>query len=340
MKSPRQVEQIVEQARLQADRTADERILGDARAALADRMNNRPQVPRTGPAIWRKIMESRVTRYSVAATIALAASLVLLNPFARNSVALGEVAEKLSETRTLIHKEHRVAWRPGEDKPFFRAEVKKYFSSDGAMVEEQYDPNGVLLHRFCFIKKSQEFVIVLPRLKKYVRLPVPDGIYERFVAMMVPSGLVDFFLSQPYTKLGRSHYGELEVEGFEATKIDLSWVPSYMEYLFPIEDLTARLQIDVATKMPVVIEMKIDADPGLLNGFQKVHAEFTSYDFQWNAELPAGVLDPNIPSDYTRIDAGSMAKENAAWLGVGGLPVMGFVIRRRCRRVRSRHETT
>jgi len=335
MKSPKQVEQIIGRARLQADLATDERILGAARAALADRMNHRPQTSGPGPALWRTIMESKVTRYSVAATVMLAAALVLLNPFGRNSVVLGEVAQKLSETRTLMHKEHRLAWRPGEDKPFFRAEVKKYFSSDVGMVEEQYDPNGVLIHRICFIKESQEFVIVLPRVKKYIRLPVPDGVYERFVAMMVPSGLVSYFTSQPYTKLGRSHFRDFEAEGFEVPHVDLSWVPSYAKYLFPIQDLTARLRIDVETNMPVAIEMVIDADRGLMNGFQKVHAEFTAYDFQWNAELPEGVFDPNIPADYTRIDLGSMARENAAWLGVGTLPVVGFVAHRR----RRRHKT-
>jgi len=328
MKSSRQVEQIVGQARLQADQATDERILGDARAALAS-MNNRPQALRPGPAIWRTIMGSKVTRYSVAATIILAASLVLLNPFGRSSVVLGEVAQKLSETRTLMHKESRLAWRPGEDKPFFKAEVRKYFSSDVGMVEEQYDPNGVLIHRICFLKASQEFVIVLPRVKKYVRLPLPDGIYDRFVAMMVPSGLISYFTSQPYTKLGRSHFGDFEVEGFEVPQVDLSWVPSYTKYLFPIRDLTARVLVDVESTLPVAIEMEIDADRGLMNGFQKVHAEFTAYDFEWNAELPAGILDPNIPADYTRIDLGSVASENAAWFGVGALPIVGIVVRKR-----------
>lgn len=332
MKSSKRVEQIVGRARLQADQAADERILGDARAALAASMNNRPQASGPGHAIWRTIMESKVTRYSVAATVALAAALVLMNPFGRRGIALGEVAQKLGETHTLMLKEHRLAWRPGEDQPFFRAEVRKYFSSETGMLEEQYDPNGVRMHRICMMKGSNEAVLVLDRLKKYVRVQIPDSIYDRFVKMVVPSGLVDYFLSQPYKELGRSQFGELEVEGFEATQIDLSWLPSYMKYLFPIRDVTARLQIDVETEMPVGMEMFMDVDPGLMNGFQKVHAEFTAYDFQWNAELPEGVFDVNIPADYTEIDLGSMTTAGAAWLGVGTLPVVGLVARRRrCR---------
>ena len=106
-------------------------------------------------------------------------------------------------------------------------------------------------------------------------------------------------------------------------------LPGYTKYLFPIQDLSARLWVDAETALPVEIEMKMDADRGLMNWFQKIHAEFTAYDFQWNAEMPAGILDPNIPADYTQIDLGSIASDNAAWLGVGALPIVGFVVRRR-----------
>jgi len=73
-----------------------------------------------------------------------------------------------------------------------------------------------------------------------------------------------------------------------------------------------------------------------MNGFQKIHAEFTAYDFEWNVPLLEGILDPNIPADYTQIDLGSVASENAAWLGLGSLPVVGLVARRRHRRARNR----
>ncbi len=333
MKSSRQVEQTVGQARLRVDQALDERILGDADAALAASMNNRPQAPRSGPAIWRTIMESKVTRYSVAATIILAASLVLLNPFGRSSVVLGEVAQKLSEARTVVHKEKRVAWRLGEDKPFFHAEAVKYASSDIGIVEEQYDPNGILMHRIYFLKDRQQIILVFPAAKRYIALPARGGIYEELARMTTPAGLVDYIMSRQYAKLGRAQFEGVEAEGFETSDIDLAPLPEQMKFIFPIKSLTGRLWVDVETTMPVRIEMEIDAGRGLLNGFQNVHCEFTAYDFQWNAELPEGILDPNIPADYTQIDLGSMASENAAWLGVGAIPVAGFIVRRRHSRV-------
>jgi hypothetical protein len=336
MKSARQVERIVGHARLPADQAADARILSDAGAALAQFTHNRPQALLPGPTLWRTIMESKATKYSVAATILVATSLVLLNPFSgsRHGVVLGEVAQKLNETRTVMHKEKRLAWRPGEDKPFFEGEARKYISTDIGFMEEQYDPNGAVEHRFYLLKEGQ-IVLVFPPSKRYIKLPARGRIYEELLRMTTPTGMVNYFTAMPHTKLGRSHFGDFEAEGFEVSHVDFSLVQDYIKYLFPIRNLSARLWVDAETSLPVTIEMKMDADRGLLNGFQKVHAEFTAYDFQWNAELPVGILDPNIPPDYTQIGLGSIAQENAAWLGVGGVP-LGLLVYRGCRRRRGR----
>jgi hypothetical protein len=316
MKSFRKVEQMVGQARLRADPATDARVLGDADAALAETRNNRPPAPRPGRALWRTIMESKATRYSVAATIVVAASLILTNPFgflgSSHGVVLGDVAQKLSETRTIVHKERRLAWRPGEDKPFFTGEVRKYVSTDFGFVEEQYDPNGGLLHRLYLLKEQQQIILVFPATKKYIQFGAPERMYEDLCKMATPTGLVNYVMAWPYEKLGRSRFDGSDVEGFEVKHMDFSWLGEGIRFLFPIRDVTGRLWVDVETALPVRIEMIVDADRGLLNGFQPVHAEFTAYDFEWNAEIPAGIFDPNLPADYTRIDLGSGDSENAA----------------------------
>jgi len=339
MKSARQVEQIAGRARLKADKATDERILGDAGAALAKTTDNRPQALQPGPTIWRAIMESRATKYSVAATIILTTSLVLWDPFDfsgnRHGVVLGEVAQKLSETRTVVHKERRLAYHLGEDKPFFEGEARKYVSTNAGFVEEQYDPNGSLVHRIYLLKEQQQIIIVLPPAKKYIKLPAPAAIYEELSKMATPAGMVNYLTSRPYTKLGRSRFDDFDAEGFEVSDIDLSWLREPMRFCFPVRDLTARLWVDVETTLPVGVEMEMNADRGLLNGFRKVHAEFTAYDFQWNAAIPEGTFDPNIPADYTQIDLGSIAPEKAAWIGATGIPV-GLLAYRSCRRHRRR----
>jgi len=340
VRSARQVEQIVGRARLRADGATDERILSRAGAALANTIANRPQALPPGPVLWRTIMKSPITRYSIAATILVAASVVLIGPFgSRHSVALADVAQKLSETRTIIHKEKRLAWRLGEDQPFFEGEARKYISTDLGFMEEQYGSNGVVQHRAYFLKEGQ-VIVVFPLSKRYIRLPAEKRMYEEMLKMSTPAGMVDYFTAAPCTKLGRSQRNGVDVEGFETKAFDLSWLRDYLKYLFPIQELTARLWVDAETSLPVEIEMKMDVGRGLMNGFQKIHAEFTAYDFQWDVELPEGILDPNIPADYTPIDLGSIATENAAWLGVGILPVMGIISRRTCLWAKSHRQKT
>ena len=55
--------------------------------------------------LWRFIMESKVTKYSAAAVVALAFVLVLFNPFGGSKyggVVLAQVQQKLAESETLI----------------------------------------------------------------------------------------------------------------------------------------------------------------------------------------------------------------------------------------------
>ncbi len=286
-------------------------------------------------------MESKATKYSAAATILIVTSLILLNPFSggRHGVVLGEVAQKLSETRTVMHKEKRRAWRLGEDKPFFAGEVRKYISTDIGFMEEQYDPNGVLLHQFYLLKEGH-IVLVFPQSRKYARFAARGHLDDKLLQMSTPAGLVNYFTAMSYVKLGRAQIDNIEVEGFEVPNVDLSLLldnVDYVKYLFPIRNLSARLWVDAENSLPVEIEMKMDADPGLLNWFQKVHAEFTAYDFEWNVPLPEGILDPNIPADYTQIDLGSLAQEKAAWIGVGGIPI-GLLAYRSRRRGRQRRK--
>ncbi|UCD49185.1 MAG: hypothetical protein JSW27_16830 [Phycisphaerales bacterium] len=275
-------------------------------------------------------MESKITKYSAAATILVAASLVLFDPFGllgRQSIVLAEVAQKTSAARTVMHRETRVAYRIGEAEPFRRAEVQKYVSDDIGFVEEQYDPNGALMHRGYFLKETQKIIVVFPSSKKYVEMPAKGGFYDQLAELMAPGGFVNYFVSRDHTKLGRSHFDGIEAEGFETNAIDLSPLPDQMRFVFPVENLTGRLWIDVETSLPVGIEMDLTTGRGLMTGFRKIRGVFTAYDFQWNAELPEGIFEPNIPEDYTQIDLGSLAQDGA-WLGVGALPLIGFVAHR------------
>lgn len=335
MKSPEQIERIVEQARLEADHVTDARILRDADRALADSTKSRPRALGPSPAIWRTIMQSKATRYSAAAVVTLAAALVLLSPFgtSRNgSIVLADVAEKVSGMGNSVLTGRRTIWYQGQEEPCLEADATAYVSSQHGYMEQQWDADGNLTHRAYFLKDPRRFVLVVPPEKRYLELPVSEDIFNRLTTVLTPSGMLNHITSSPHTELGREHLGSLEVEGFETRDHQLFAVPGALRLLLPVDSLTARLWINADSSLPARIDIDFTTKRNVLAGFKKLRAEFRVQNIQWNAELPEGIFNPNIPADYTRIDLESIAKDNAAWLGVGTLPIIGLVIHKRRRR--------
>jgi hypothetical protein len=307
MKSSRQIEEIVGRARARAGRATDERILTDAGDALANSSHNRPQAMRPGPILWRFIMESRVTRYSAAAVVALAAALVLLSPFGTSKnggIVWAEVIEKVSEMSTCIVEEEYLFWQMDADDTFLEADpdkldVIKYVSEEDGVAMDVFNEDGLLAQVY-FLKQSRQFIIVGPTLKKYLKVPMVGDIFDRIATTVTPRGLVEYFTSGHYTELGRAKFDNFDVEGFETTDPNvLNPLPEPLRSFFPVNYIVGRIWIDVEASLPVGVESEFDTDRGLFTGFNKLHGEWRAYDIQWNAELPEQVFEPNIPDDYT-----------------------------------------
>jgi hypothetical protein len=337
MKSSEQIEKIVGSARAKAGRITDERILTDAGEALTHSTHNQPQAVRPGPTLWRIIMESKVTRYSGAAVIVLAAALVLLSPFGTSDnggIVWAEVAEKVSEMRTLVHKERRIGWEIGQEKTLGEGEVVRYVSEEHGIAEHQYDNKGTLMFRAYLLKETKQFIIVFPAEKKYLKVPLTEDIFNRLTRMLSPRGLIEYYTSGRYTELGRTKFDNFDVEGFEITDPNVLFpIPEPLRSMVPAKDLVGRIWIDVETSLPVRTEIEFDTGRGLLTGFKKLHCEFKAYDLQWNAELPDGIFDPHIPEAYTEIKATDFipTEAKAGLVGIGVIPA-GLVFWRRQRR--------
>jgi hypothetical protein len=347
MKSSRQIEKVVGRARAKAGRVTDERILTDAGIALTNSLNNRPQALRPGPTIWRFIMESKITRYSAAAVVTLAAVLVLLSPFGTSkngSIVWADVVDKVHQMHAVIHKQECVFWEMGEEGIRLEADtatfdVINYGSEECGFVEHVFDDKGTLLAQVYFLKETRQFIMVGPTIKKYGKLSLPGGWLSQIAAVLTPRGMVDFFTSGHYTELGRAKFDNFDVEGFEITEASNPNhlpIPEPLRLVFPARDMVARLWVDVETSLPVGFELEFNTDRGLLTGFNKLHAEFRAYDFQWNAELPEGIFDPNIPDDYTEFKVTDFipAEVKAGLAGLGIIPA-GFIVWKRLRRKRS-----
>jgi hypothetical protein len=347
MKSFRKIEKTVGGARARAGRVTDERILTDAGIAL----NNRPQAFQPGPTIWRFIMESKITRYSAAAVVTLAAALVLLDPFGTSkngSIVWAKVVEKVSEMRTVVHKEKYLFWDMDKEEPFLEANAMKlnamkYASEEYGLAEDVFDvfgDKGTLLAQVYLLKETQQGMLISPTEKKYGKLSMPEDIFNRITGILTPRGLVEYFTSGQYTELGRATFDNFDVEGFEITDPNrLFPFPDSLKLAFPVNDLVARIWIDVETSLPVGIEAEFNTGRGLLTGFMNLHGEWRAYDFQWNADIPEGTFEPNIPDDYTEFKVTDLIppEAKAGLVGVVAIPARFVFWRRRKRKVAAGH---
>jgi hypothetical protein len=284
-------------------------------------------------------MESRATKYSIAATILVAASLVLFDPLGlfggRQGVGLAEVVERMDEVKTMTLKENRVYYEVGKDEPWVKTQVVKYLSSDRGIVEEQYGEDGHLQGRAYILKNPPEITIMLVEDKKYVRLPLTDSA-ARLMERLTPKALVEYFKAGDCTDLGAATIDGHEVTGFETRDSGLFPISGQYRFLFPVKDIKWQFWIDKDQRLPIAADLEVTTGRGLFTVFKELRIVCHDYDMQYDQNIPSAVFDPNIPADYTPLNLESTLKENAARIGVGTLPVVGLVAYRRYRRARRR----
>jgi len=289
--------------------------------------------------IWRFIMENKITRYSAAAVVALAFILVLLSPFGSSKnggIVWAKVAQNVSEIQTVVHKEKRLFYEQGQDEPFLIANVMKYVSLDYGIVEEQYDAEGALLYRAYMLKKSGRVLMVLPPQKRYLELPLDETFVDK-IDNVTPKGLVDYFTSHLSKELGRSRFDGRDVEGFAINDTSIFPIPDKYRFLLPLEELRYRLWVDVESSLPVGAEAELTTGRGLLTWFKRLRVMVRAYDLQWDAEIPEGTFEPNIPDDYTETNLTDLipAKAKAGLVGLGILPI-GIIFWRRRKRKKTK----
>ncbi len=286
--------------------------------------------------LWRTIMQNRVTQYSAAAVVALAMALVLFQPdgyIGGRGIAWAEVAQKVSEIQTIVHKEKRSYYEVGQEEPFLKADAVKYISSEHGIVEEQYDKEGNLMHRVYIQRDPLRLTGVLFPARRYFQMPVGEA-WARMMERLTPMGLVDHFKSGDYKELGHRRFEGHDCEGIEAEDTGLFPLPAHFRFLFPVEKITWRWWIDVESLLPVAVDMEFITDRGPLTGFRELRVVCHAYDMDYDADLSADVFEPNIPEGYEPLNLGSVLKDNAAWLGVGALPIVGVVVHKRRHRAR------
>jgi hypothetical protein len=330
MKSSKQIEQIVGGARAKAGRVTDERILTDAGIALTNSSKNRPEALRPGPTIWRFIMESKVTRYSAAAVIVLAMTIVLLSPFGtpgNGGVVLADVQQKLADAETMIIRGTKTFTHADNPDSVFEFngikghfDLVKYASKQYGFVEEGRS-EGKLIYRITFNLPKRQTFLLLPLIKKYGRFASTDA-QMRLMENLSPKGILDLLLSSDHKKLGRSKIDGVDVEGFEFLEAE-PFKELGHKALFDIQNVRGKVWIGVEEQLPIWVEGDLTIGKSFMSMFHDLNLHEVNILEKCDVELNEDIFDTNPPEGYTEITLSDIlqlipveAKAGLAGLGI------------------------
>jgi len=280
--------------------------------------------------IWRFIMESKITRYSAAAVIILAITLVLFGPFwapGNSNVVLAEVQQRIADTETMIIRGTKTFMHPGEDGDVFEIkgfkaefDLVKYVSKQYGLVEEGYN-EGKLIYRITFNRPKRETLLLLPAWKKYGKMPSTDKQIQ-LMENLTPEGLINMLLGSDYKELGRDKIDGIEVEGFEFEQPD-PFTELGTKPLLDIQSLKGKLWIGIEEQFPIWAEGDFIIGKSFMTLFNdvKLH-EFNVID-KYDVELDDKIFETDIPEGYTELGLSDIipfipaeAKAGAAAMGI------------------------
>jgi hypothetical protein len=313
--------------------TADERILSDASAVMRQTHTDDLRVARIH--VWRKIMESKMTRYSAAAVVALAAALVLMSPFgaSRQGVALAAVQEKMSQVDTMILKGEKVFTSVDDPNISYRVDVIKYISRQYGYVEEGR-LTGSLVYRITMNTREKQNIMVFPLWKKCLKRPCTDEQIQ-ILENWTPYGIVNLLLQTDYKKLGPGNIEGVDVEGFELSDMELlrKGVP---QWLLDIQQGTITAWVTTKDLLPV----RLEADMLVGKTFTTLLMDWRLHEVNtldsYNIELRPELFNTDIPEGYTEWKLTDFIPMKLSMAGVGMLPI-GCIAWQRVKRNRAVH---
>ncbi|MHC4156342.1 MAG: hypothetical protein ACYST6_15675, partial [Planctomycetota bacterium] len=242
-------------------------------------------------------MESKITRYSAAAVIVTALSLILLGPLAistRNGVALGDVSKNMEDVETAVIRGRQVFTLIEDPNQSFEMDTIKYCSTQYGYAEKGLQ-DGRLLYYWSANVPRKLAIVVIP----------------------IPKGIVELFLEGGYEELGRSTIDGIEVEGFESR--ELKYMESIPKFFFDIREQTHRLWVGIEDLVPVRHEAEAVLGKCLFTGFNEVRVREECIFESYGIELDEAIFEPNIPADYTPLDFNLLSSGKTAKAGLVGV---------------------
>ena len=288
-------------------------------------------------------MESKVTRYSAAAVIVLAMTLVLFGPFwapGNVGVVLADVQQNVAGIETMIIRGTKTVTRSGEPDNVFEFDgmkcefdLVKYFSKQHGLVEEGYIGDK-LFYRFTFNRPKRQTLLLLPPYKKYGTFTSTDK-QMKLLENGTPKGIINLLMEGDYQKLGRDNINGTEVEVFEFQD-PVTFKEIVPKAIFDIQNVKGKVWIGIEEQMPVLVEGDIGIGKSFLSMFQELNLHEVNTFGDYNIELDEDIFNTNPPEGYTELTLSDIlpfipVKVKA---GLGGLCILpaGFIFWKKRRR--------
>jgi hypothetical protein len=277
MRPAEEIKRLIENLSDKTSAQMDQRVREDMMRALEE-SNQKPALKE--PYIRKKIMKSPITKLTAAAVIVVAIILGLFEFVGNESnsgVAWAQVAKNVEASPGVIWRLRGTGSRdPNDDWPNGYTIT---WRSTAITRTDRY--RGGRIYRTIYLNYDAKTVIgVLHDAQKYSKEAMSDERVQRVRAdkerWTDPGDLLKLCLSLEHHELSQKTINGVLCEGIEAT------VPG---------GVTGRMWIGVETGYPVLVEVEAVDDKGIRH-------TSTLDQFQWNVDLSAGDVEPEIPADY------------------------------------------
>jgi len=235
--------------------------------------------------IWRTIMKSPITKLAVAAAVIVVVVLGLfefIGTDGTSGVVWAEVAQKIEASPGVIFRSRGTGSRdPNDDWP---NGYKITWRSAVVTRTDRYR-DGQIRRTIYYNLDTKTTILLAHDAKKYIKEATSDAQVQRAQAdkdrWTDPQGLVNFCLALKHHSLGQKTIDGVLCEGIETT--DSSGLP--------VKSFTGRLWVGVETGYPVLVEIEAIDDGSIRH-------TSTLDQFQWNVDLSAEDVEPEIHTDY------------------------------------------
>ncbi len=293
--------------------------------------------------LWRFIMENKITRYSAAAVIVLAMTLVLLSPFGtpgNGGVVLANVQQNVAGIETLIIRGTKTFTRPDEPESVlefggmkWEFDLVKYFSQQYGLVEEGYIGDK-LMYRFTFNRPKRQTLLILPLNKKYGIFASTDK-QMRLLENGTPKGIMNLLMEGDSRELGPDNIDGIEAEVFEFQD-PVTFKEFAPKVIFDIQSLKGKVWIGIKEQLPVRIEGDFVVGKSFMTMFQELNLHEINTFGDYNIELDENIFDIAPPEGYTELTLSDIlqlipAEAKAGIAGLGIIPV-GLIFWKKRRR--------